>query len=392
MANADSRVKAAGQPGVDLLVVGGGVMGLWTALLAARQGLSVALIEKRHIGAGASGGVLGALMAHLPDRWNAKKAFQFDALVSLEGEIAALEAETGLSTGYRRSGRLMPLAKPHNRERALGHARDALTVWCTPGRSFAFEVLDAAPVSGWPSAAAMPCGIVHDRLAGRLAPRLLLAALKAALGRMANVTIREGTGLAALDPAAGRAHLDDGTSLVFGTCVLAAGVQTFDLLTPLGPKLARPAGSAVKGQAALLKADLDPALPVIFADGLYIVSHEDGLVAVGSTSENQFVDPSGTDGLLDTLIERARAMAPVLADAPVVERWAGLRPRAVGPDPMVGRHPDHRNVSLMAGGFKVSFGIAHRLARAVLNEIEGGTLDVPPSFTVPAHFDEAGRI
>lgn len=392
MANADSAGKAAGQSAVDLLVAGGGVMGLWTALLAARQGLSVQLVEKRRIGAGASGGLLGALMPHLPDRWNAKKAFQFEALVSLEGEIAALEAETGLATGYRRSGRLIPLAKPHNRAIALGHAEDALAVWRTPDRAFAFEVLDAPPAAGWPAEAAMACGLVHDRLAARLAPRGLLTALRAALGRLPDVSIREGAGIDVIDPAAGIARLDDGTAIAFGHCVLAAGVETFALLAPLTPPLAKPAGIAVKGQAAFLKADIDPSLPVIFADGLYIVPHDDGMVAIGSTSENSFADPHGTDGLLDALIEKARLMAPVLAEAPVVERWAGLRPKAIGREPMVGRHPDHGNISLMTGGFKVSFGLAHALARAVLNEIEGGTLGVPPSFTVAAHFDEAGRI
>ncbi len=392
MAHADNRGKAAGQPGVDLLVVGGGVMGLWTALHAARSGRSVTLVEKRRIGAGASGGVLGALMAHLPDRWNAKKAFQFEALVSLEAEIAALEAETGLSAGYRRSGRLIPLPKPHNRDLAVRTAGEALSHWRTPDRAFAFEVLDRAPAAGWPASAAMAHGVVHDQLAARLSPRALLAALRAVLGQLANVTIREGVGVSGLDPHAGAARFDDGTDLSFGHCVLAAGVEAFDLLESLSPPVARPLGSAVKGQAALLKASVDPAWPVIFADGLYIVPHDDGLVAVGSTSENDFTEPYGTDGLLDALIERARVTAPVLADAPVVERWAGLRPRAIGREPMVGRHPDHARISLMAGGFKVSFGIAHRLARQVLNEIEGGTLDVPPSFAVAAHFEEARRL
>ena len=392
MADADSRVKAAGQPAVDLLVVGGGVMGLWTALFATRDGLSVRLVDKRKIGAGASGGVLGALMPHLPDRWNAKKAFQLRSLVSLELEIAALEAETGLSAGYRRSGRLIPLPKPHNRDIALGHAQDALTVWNMPGRSFAFEVLDTSPVAGWPAADAMAHGLVHDHLAARLAPRGLLAVLRAALEQMPGVTIAEGIGVEAIDPIAGLARFDDGTEIAFANCVLAAGVETFDLLAPLNPPLAKPAGTGVKGQAAVLKAAIDPALPVIFADGLYIVPHEDGYVAVGSTSENSFAEPVGTDGLLDTLIDKARRMAPVLADAPVVERWAGIRPKAIGREPMVGRHPDHANISLMTGGFKVSFGMAHGLAREVLNEIKGGTLDVPPSFTVSAHLDEAGRV
>lgn len=391
MPNADSRVKPAGQPAVDLLVIGGGVMGLWTALFAARQGLSVHLVDRRHIGAGASGGVLGALMPHLPDRWNAKKAFQFAALVSIEAVIAALEAETGLSAGYRRSGRLIPLTKPQNRDTAMGQARDAQSVWSMPERSFAFEVLDAAPIAGWPTAEAMSHGLVHDHLAARLSPRGLVFALKAALERQVKVMITEGIGLSAIDPAAGLARLDDDTLLPFGHCVLAAGVETFPLLQSMTP-LAKPAGMGVKGQAALLRASVDPGLPVVFADGLYIVPHENGVVAIGSTSENSFEDARSTDGLLDALIEKARLMAPVLAEAPVVERWAGLRPKAIGREPMVGRHPDHRNLSLMTGGFKVSFGLAHALARAVLNEIEGGALDVPPSFTVPAHFEAAGRV
>ncbi|MGQ3295034.1 MAG: NAD(P)/FAD-dependent oxidoreductase, partial [Shinella sp.] len=271
MAYADSRAKAAGQPIVDLLVVGGGVMGLWTALFAVRDGFSVRLVEKRTIGAGASGGVLGALMPHLPDRWNAKKAFQFAALVSLEAEIATLEAETGLSVGYRRSGRLIPLAKPHNRDLALGQAQDALTVWKTPDRSFAFDVLEAAPLADWPGDEAMAYGLVRDGLAARLAPRRLLDALRSALDRHPKVAITEGVGLEAIEPAAGLARLDDGSDVAFENCVLSAGVETFPLLAPLNPLLARPAGSGVKGQAALLKATIDSAFPVIFANGLYIV-------------------------------------------------------------------------------------------------------------------------
>jgi len=388
MANADSRAKAAGQPVVDVLVAGGGVMGLWTALFAAQRGLSVRLAERARIGAGASGGLLGALMPHLPDRWNAKKAFQFDALVSLEREIAALEAETRLSTGYRRSGRLIPLPRPHHREIALGHAGDAGKVW----GPYTFEVLDAAPVVGWPAAAAMESGLVRDSLSARLSPRALVAALSTALSRLPNVSIVEGAPLARLDPAAGVAHFADGATLAFGDCVLAAGVASFDLVAALGPPPKRPAGMAVKGQAALLKADIDPDLPVLFCDGLYVVPHDGGFAAVGSTSENRFDDPFATDAQLDALIERARAMAPLLGDAPMVERWAGLRPKAIGRDPMVGRHPDHARIHLMTGGFKVSFGLAHALARAVVNGLEGGTpADVPPSFRVEAHLLEADR-
>src|SRR5690606_26499656 len=129
----------------------------------------------------------------------------------------------------------------------------------TPDRAFAFEVLDRAPAAGWPASAAMAHGVVHDQLAARLSPRALLAALRAVLEKLANVTIREGAGVSGLDPHAGAARFDDGTDLSFGHCVLAAGVEAFDLLESLSPPVARPLGSAVKGQAALLKASVDPA-------------------------------------------------------------------------------------------------------------------------------------
>ncbi len=68
-------------------------------------------------------------MPYMPDRWDNKKQFQLEALVALETEIAVLEAATGLSAGYRRSSRLIPLPKPHLRKIALGHSRDAETNW-----------------------------------------------------------------------------------------------------------------------------------------------------------------------------------------------------------------------------------------------------------------------
>lgn len=51
----------------EVLIVGGGIMGLWAALLAGRAGIETRLLERKSIGAGASGGLLGALMPHMPD-------------------------------------------------------------------------------------------------------------------------------------------------------------------------------------------------------------------------------------------------------------------------------------------------------------------------------------
>src|SRR5690606_33761888 len=96
-------------------------------------------------------------------------------------------------------------------------------------------------------------------------------------------------------------------------------------------------------------------------------AHEGGRIAVGSTSENRFGDPLATDGLLDDVVARARALMPALGHASVVERWAGLRPKSVGRDPLVGRLPDHPALVALTGGFKISFGVAHRLADSALD-------------------------
>jgi glycine oxidase len=392
MEKADSPAPAAGQSSFDLLIVGGGIMGLWAAVHAERRGMKTLLADAGRLGGGASGGLLGALMPHMPDRWSGKKQFQFDALVSLEAEIAALEGATGLSAGYRRSGRLIPLPKPHLRRIALGHSQDAEDHWHAGERRFHWHVLDAPPVDGWIDAAAGESGFVHDTLAARVAPRALVAALLAFLKQARHVRIIEDAAISDLDPAQGTARAG-GRTVSFGRCILAAGYRSFPMLEDLTPGLTQPLGQPVKGQAALLRADVDPALPTIFRDGLYVVAHEDGHVAVGSTSENRFDDPLSTDEQLDALIAAARGMLPALRDAPVVERWAGLRPKAIDRDPMVGEHPQHPRLVALTGGFKVSFGLAHRLAEAAVC-IASGTecgFSLPEGFSISSHITAASR-
>lgn len=367
-------------------------MGLWAAVHAERLGIDTVLVDAGELGQGASGGLLGALMPHMPDKWNPKKQFQFDALVSLESEIAALEAETGLSAGYRRSGRLIPLPKPHLRIIALGHSEDAERHWQAGERRFHWHVLDRPPVSGWIDAADSEGGFVHDTLAARVAPRSLTSVLAAFLRKARHVRIMENVPLESLEADAGRAQTSTGT-ILFDRCIIAAGHQSFSLLGEQTSGLAKPLGQPVKGQAALLKADVDPDLPTIFRDGLYVVAHEGGHVAIGSTSENRFDEPFSTDAQLDALLDAARALVPSLRDAPVIERWAGLRPKAIDRDPMLGRHPEHERLIALTGGFKVSFGLAHRLAQAAVLIAAGDEVPfaLPDSFLLSGHIRVASR-
>ena len=78
---------------VDVTVRGGGIFGLLVAWACLKRGASVRLVESRAIGAGSSGGLVGALAPHVPENWNDKKAFQFDSL-RMAGRQRAAAAES----------------------------------------------------------------------------------------------------------------------------------------------------------------------------------------------------------------------------------------------------------------------------------------------------------
>ncbi len=371
---------------MPLLIVGGGIMGLWAAVKAERLGIDTLLVEAARLGGGASGGLLGALMPHMPDRWSDKKQFQFDALVALEAEIAGLEAETGLSGGYRRCGRIIPLPKPHLRGIAERHERDAAENWQSGERRFHWHVGERPSVAAWVDDAAGEAGFVFDTLAARVSPRALIALLSAFLRKARHVQVAEGCRVVSLDADAGRAALSSGDEIGFGHVVVANGHESFPLIRDaLGLEAGVALGQAVKGQAALLDASADPAMPVVFLNGLYIVPHEDGTVAIGSTSEDCFSEPFSTDEKLEKLLVDACAVVPSLAGAPVLERWAGLRPKAVGRDPMVGAVAGTAKLVALSGGFKVSFGLAHFLADAALQVVCDHTPVIPSGFLLQEH-------
>ncbi|MEM6621929.1 MAG: FAD-binding oxidoreductase [Pseudomonadota bacterium] len=360
----------------DVIVVGAGIFGLSIAWSCRKAGLSVCVLEGGRVGQGASGGVVGALTPHAPSRWRPMMAFQFRALLALADRIAEIETATGLQTGYRRSGRLSPLGTQKARAKAEVEAEAAPTTW---GDAARFEVLDTVPAvaQGWIAPAAASHGLIHDTLSARVDPRAYLTALATGLADC----LIEDCPVSAIDPAGAAVETPQGRFQA-GTLVLSAGPALWSLAAPFAPTLA--GGRSVKGQAAVLGVDA-PGLPVVWQEGLYIIPHGQGRVAVGSTSEKQFDDPTATDDLLEAVLTRAAAAVPHLADAPVLERWAGLRPKPPGREPVVGRVPGFPTCWVAGGGFKIGFGIAHAVGDAVAAGIIGkaSANPLPDSFAVP---------
>ncbi|MDP3262418.1 MAG: FAD-dependent oxidoreductase [Tabrizicola sp.] len=338
---------------VDVTVRGAGIFGLSIAFACARRGARVRVIDPGGVGAGSSGGLVGALAPHVPEAWNGKKQFQLESLLMAEGWWAEVGAVSGLATGYLRSGRLQPLMDARAVEVARGREVTAAALW---GDAAVWRVEDAP--AGWGPVSATGL-VVRDTLTARLSPRIGLAALAGAVVALGGEVVRDGTEA--------------------GAVVDATGVAG---LAALSGSVGRAVGGGVKGQAAALRFDA-AGWPQVFADALHIVPHVNGTVAIGSTSESAWQD-LGTDAALEALIAQAVAAVPMLEGAAVVERWAGVRPRARSRAPMLGPWPGRPGWFVANGGFKIGFGMAPKVAEVMADLVLERRDGVPDGFRVEA--------
>lgn len=341
----------------EVTIVGAGIFGLACAWELARRGARVRVLEAARLGAGSSGGTVGALAPHAPENWNAKKQMQLDALVGAESWWAAIRAAGGVDPGYARTGRVQPAAPA---QEPMLRARIAAAAQNWP-EGFGMALTETPP----PGAIRpdSPGGLyLTDTLTARLSPRAGCRALAAAIAAAGGEVI-EGCG---------PQHPDD----LSGPVIWATGAAGLEMLSA---DLGRPVGSGVKGQSALLAVSA-PLAPQVFAAGIHIVPHGDGTVAIGSTSERDFSAPATTDHQLDALIAAAQSICPDLIGAAVIDRWAGVRPRATSRAPLIGRWPGRPGHLIANGGFKIGFGMAPAIAAMLADLVLNIDDRIPPAF------------
>ena len=333
---------------VDLTIRGAGIVGLTLAWEALARGARVRVIDPGGPGAGASGGVVGALQPHTPDVWNAKKRFQFESLLRARTLWPEVEAVSGIATGYAAAGRLQPLPGEREVVMARARAKGARENW---GAAATWEVIDADAAGPWrpPSGSGL---YIRDTLSALIHPRRAIESLARAVESRGGAIARDGPDEGRVVWATGWTGLRD---------------------------LSRDIGGGVKGQAALLRHDAAGA-PQVFASGLHIVPHLDGTVAIGSTSERDFDDPASIDAQLDDIVARAGELMPLLHGARVIDRWAGVRPRARSRAPLMGAWPGRPGHYVSNGGFKIGFGVAPRMAEVMADLVLEDRDGIPGGF------------
>lgn len=318
----------------DVVVAGGGLLGLAVAWRAAQRGMSVTVVDPAP-GSGASYAAAGMLAPV------AEAAFGEEPLVRLgraslaayPSFVAELEEVSGAVVGLRTAGTLL-VGLDADDVRALDHV------------SAFHRELGLAATRLAPTACRRREPSLSPRLRGGVEvagdhsvdARALHAALLAAVAacdvelvpaRVAEVAVRDGR--------ASGVRLDDGRLLAAGQTVLALGAWSGQLPgVPAGAVPVRP----VKGQILRLRGEalLDGTVrALVRGRSVYLVPYGGDRLVVGATVEEQGFDARVTVGGVLDLLRDATEVVPGLTELELVETLVRWRPGTPDNGPLLGR-------------------------------------------------------
>jgi glycine oxidase len=349
----------------DVLILGGGVIGLTAAhCLAARQ-VRVTVLDRDAMGREASWAGAGIIP---PGRLGGAST-PIDRLRALSSSLypglsAELREITGLDNGYRRCGGL---------EFAAGEPIDC-DAWSREG--IAWQSCDAAAQRALEPElrpGLRPAYHLPDMAQVRN-PWHLRALLAATATR--GVTIGPGCPVFSFEREVDRvtAVRTGNGRLIAGQYLVCAGAWTDPLLAPLGCRLGvRP----VRGQMVLLQTRTPLVRKILLQGKQYVVPRDDGRVLVGSTEEDAGFDKSTTAAAVADLIRFALDLVPALAGAAVERSWAGLRPGSLDGLPYIGRVPGFDNLWVAAGHFRAGIQLSPATGLVLAEALTGQPTSVP---------------
>lgn len=339
----------------DVIVVGGGLIGMLVARELTLAGVAVTLVERGELGHEASwagGGILSPLYPwRYPDAVNRLSYWSQGYFPRLAAQLAE---ETGIDPEWTQSG--LVALEPCSDDVIAWAKRWGSAVECLqPSMLAQLEPQLAAQhqrVQWWPGIAQ----IRNPRLTKALSRGLALA----------GVTLRTGEAVTGLVSEAGRVRgvRTPRERLYADAVVVAAGAWSGELLGPLAAEWGI---EPVRGQMLLFRAPSDLVRHIMLREGHYLVPRRDGRVLAGSTVEYVGFDRTTTAEARRDLHAAALALVPALADYAVERHWAGLRPGSREGIPLIGPHPEQAGLYMNVGHFRNGVVIGPASARLLVD-------------------------
>ena len=361
----------------ETLIVGAGVVGLSIAYELAQRGCKeVVLVDRQPPALEASWAGAGILP---PGSWYVSNP-ALEALAALSVRLnyawsKQLLVESGIDDLLRTTGAVHLASTPQQ----FDHLKSKFAEWSLLGiETTAMEPQEVADIEP---------GLCVDGLLGAyLVPgeaqidnRLHAAALVEALKRRGILIYypHQVNALSSHSPG-GVTATTTGGQIHAQRVVLTAGAWTPPLAEQLGVALEiRP----IRGQMLDFEplADL-PLTRIIHQAGQYLVPRAEGRVIVGATVEEVGFDKSTDRHQIEGLAEFARRTLPALADQPIDQCWAGLRPASADDLPYIGPVPGAHNVFIAAGHYRSGLQMASGTAVMMADLLAGGSppIDITP--------------
>ena len=368
----------------DVIIIGGGIIGLSLSLALRKRGASVLVVERGEPGREASHAAGGMLVDSPLETPPALQSLA-TASAGMHPEFAhELEVESGMKVDLRDFGTILFLSREH-----LGHpALTSPRMWPTAASTAELEqlepellkaVFDDTEMESFRQEYGLEQSVDEIKeffraIRGRalylkersVDPRALsTAAFKAAKSR--GVDFSSGDPVRATDMTDGRVIgvTTAKTSFCAGKLVICAGAWSGQI-GPL-PIPTRP----VKGQMLCLVMNPRNLLKqVIRTPDVYLIPRSDGRLLVGATVEEAGFDKRTDPDTIQRLHRAALKIVPKLADAKIIEDWAGLRPGTPDNLPILGA-TEIPGYYVATGHFRDGILLAPITAQVMADVIEG---------------------